>query len=360
MALEGSLRDFGLADILQLIYFQKKTGVLSLSGKDRVQLMVYEGNIVAAESRKRIEESRLGKILLKKGLIKEEDLKSCLEEQRSTGVRIGDIFLKRGLVEKADVEETLLSQMTETVVQLFSWKEGTYEFQVQPVSPSKDMPTTLDTQHILMDGLRMVDEWSVMEGKVTLDTVFRKTEKAGSGLNDEEESILKFVDGENDVSIIIDLSGIEDFKASRTLASLMDRDIIAPVQVSSQVSEAAGTTIEWKSPVTGFLPTTAFVVVLVVSLAAATLQSVGSQWGLAALWSGDSADRTRAIKDIEGLRFKSELYKYKTGSYPANLAQVSNIKDPWGRPYLYSVENDSVSILSAGPDGKQGTPDDVY
>jgi hypothetical protein len=31
MALEGLLQEFGLADILQLIYFQKKTGVLNIS-----------------------------------------------------------------------------------------------------------------------------------------------------------------------------------------------------------------------------------------------------------------------------------------------------------------------------------------
>ena len=33
MALEGSLREFGLADILQLLYFQRKTGVLVLEGR---------------------------------------------------------------------------------------------------------------------------------------------------------------------------------------------------------------------------------------------------------------------------------------------------------------------------------------
>lgn len=361
MALEGSLGDFGLADILQLIYFQKKTGVLSLSGRDKVRLMFYEGNIVAAESRKRIEESRLGKILLKKGHIKEEDLKACLEEQRSTGARIGDILLKRGLVRKADVEETLMSQMTETVVQLFSWKEGTYEFLSQPVTPSKDIPMTLDTQHILMDGLRIIDEWSLMEGKVTLDTVFRRTGTAGSGLTEEEESVLKFVDGENDVSIIIDLSGLQDFQASKALVALMERDIIETAEVSPVVfEEAVGATVEWKRPVTGFLPALAFIVVLVVSSATATLQGVESQWGIGALWSGDTANRTRTVKDIEKLRFNAELYKYKTGSYPLNLAQLSKIKDPWGRPYLYSVENDSVNILSAGPDGKAGTADDVY
>ena len=53
MALEGSLRDFGLADILQLIFFQRKTGALVLESRiDRVRLLFVEGNIVGAESRK--------------------------------------------------------------------------------------------------------------------------------------------------------------------------------------------------------------------------------------------------------------------------------------------------------------------
>ena len=73
MALEGSLTDFGLADILQLIYFQRKTGVLTLEGKmDKVSLMFIDGNIGGAESKRRNEDNRMGKILLKKGHLKEE------------------------------------------------------------------------------------------------------------------------------------------------------------------------------------------------------------------------------------------------------------------------------------------------
>ena len=32
----------------------------------------------------------------------------------------------------------------------------------------------LDTQHVLMEGLRIVDEWSLIEGKLTPDTIFEK------------------------------------------------------------------------------------------------------------------------------------------------------------------------------------------
>ena len=51
MALAGTLKDFGIADILQLIGQQQKTGVLHLESKDQeVQIAFEDGNIVRAES----------------------------------------------------------------------------------------------------------------------------------------------------------------------------------------------------------------------------------------------------------------------------------------------------------------------
>ncbi|MET0405181.1 MAG: DUF4388 domain-containing protein, partial [Cystobacter sp.] len=51
MALTGTLKDFGIADILQLIGQQQKTGVLALTHKDdSVHVAFKDGNIVKAES----------------------------------------------------------------------------------------------------------------------------------------------------------------------------------------------------------------------------------------------------------------------------------------------------------------------
>jgi predicted transcriptional regulator len=362
MALEGSLMDFGLADILQLIYFQKKTGLLSLnSEKDRVRLMFYEGNVISAESRKRVEENRIGKILLKKGLINEDDLKSSLEEQKTTGVRLGEILLKSGLVRKEDISETLVSQMTETVVQLFSWKDGTYEFQAQTVTLNKEMPVTLDTQHLLMDGLRILDEWSLVEGKITLDTVFRRTGETEPTLSSEEENILKFVDGESDVSIIIEVSGVDDFEASKILVSLLDRGIIERVTVSPVITETAAALHGAKeSTFTRALYPVLFLIALVVSLIGASLQEAWSERGLVVFLGGDSLKRVKTAKEIDELRFMAEAYKYRNGSYPVQLEEVGNGKDTWGRPYSYHIENGILIILSAGPDGRIGTADDIY
>jgi len=362
MALEGSLKDFGLADILQLIYFQKKSGILSLSGhRDKVQLVFSEGNVISAESRKQMEDNRLGKILLKKGLIRGEDLKSALEEQKKTGVRIGDVFLRRGLVKKEDIRETLTLQMTETVVQLFSWKEGTYQFQSQEVAVSKDLGFTLDTQHLLMEGLRIMDEWSLAEGKITPDTVFTITGKTDPALTTEEETILNFVDGENDVSIIIDLSGIEDFQASRIFLSLMERQIIEPAKARTMKEEKVAIPVVHREGAWArFFVLAGLCISLIISLIVAALQTTGTLGEATLLWKGQSLNRLRTVGTIEELRFMAEVYKYKNGFYPSQINQIGDARDSWGRPFVYSVEGGNLMILSAGPDGKAGTADDLY
>ena len=123
------------------------------------------------------ETNRFGKLLLKKGLIKEEDLQKALEEQQSTGEKLGSILIKKGVIGKEHIQEILTTQITEIVIQLFGWKDGDYEFSPQGVPVDKEMPVSLDTQHVLMEGLRIVDEWSLIEGKLSPGTIFEKNRK---------------------------------------------------------------------------------------------------------------------------------------------------------------------------------------
>jgi hypothetical protein len=317
--------------------------------------------VISAESRKRAEDNRLGKILVKKGLIKGEDLKSALDEQKKTGARIGDVFLRKGLVKKEDLRETLTLQMTETVVQLFSWKEGTYEFRSQEAPAGKDSGFVLDTQHLLMEGLRIMDEWSLAEGKITPDTVFTITGKTDPSLTTEEETLLNLIDGENDVSIIIDLSGMEDFQASRIFLSLLEREIIEPVKTHPVKAETVAIPVAHKEkPLARFFVPAALCIALIISLIAAVLQVNGTLRGSSLFLQGESLRRLRTVETIQELSFMAEIYKYKNGSYPSQINQIGDARDSWGRPFVYSVEGGNLKILSAGPDGKAGTADDLY
>jgi len=349
MALEGSLSDFGLADILQLIYFQRKTGLLTLEGKlDKVKLLFMDGNIVGAESKRRIDDNRLGKILLKRGLISEGDLQDALEEQKKHRTKLGNILVEREFVSKEVIGEIINGQITETVIQLFNWKQGTYEFTAQSIPGDKVLSASLDTQHLLMEGLRLVDEWSLIRGKVTLDTVFRKREDFSGELDDEEAGILKFVDGENDVSTIIDLSGGDNFQISKTLLSLMEKGVVeeveeAPLAVKEEVFEK-------KKPlhILRLLVPAAICISLVFSLT------------ITAFNKGGLTRELSVGGKLDTLRFRIEAYKLEHSLYPPALEAVSVEKDPWGRPYIYRISDDSFYLASAGADGREGTQDDIY
>jgi predicted transcriptional regulator len=351
VALEGSLKDFGLADILQLIYFQRKTGVLTLEGRmDRVRLLFIEGNIVGAESRRRIEANRLGKVLVKKGLLEEKDLKSILEEQRTTNMKIGHILMKRGIVGKEQIQEILTGQIKETVVQIFNWKRGTYEFTPQAIPVDKDLPLSVDTQHLLMDGLRIVDEWSLIEGKLTLDTVFKKKAEDITGLTEDEEDILSLIDGENDVSTLIDITAKDDFLVSKALISLMEKGVIERKEITPIVVEKIPVTVEIEKSAISyrFLPLIAIAISLLLSLSII-------------LFSSDEIFKAfSASGSINDLRFQIQTYRFERGSYPETLDVISRNSDPWGHPYIYKQNGYTFIVKSAGADGKEGTTDDIY
>src|SRR5947209_15142826 len=66
MALSGTLKDFGIADILQLIGHQTKTGTLVLkSGNDEVDVLFVDGTVVFATQKARNKADLLGSLLLR-------------------------------------------------------------------------------------------------------------------------------------------------------------------------------------------------------------------------------------------------------------------------------------------------------
>ncbi|MDA8326577.1 MAG: DUF4388 domain-containing protein [Nitrospiraceae bacterium] len=363
MALEGTLKEFGLTDILQLIYYQRKTGILTVeAGFDRVRIFFYEGNIVFVESSKRAE-SRMGKLLLKKGLIKGEDLENALRQQKTTGAKLGNILVRIDAISADSLKETLVQQFTELISYLFTWRQGRYEFKPQGIPIDKDVPISLDTQHILMEGLRILDEWSQVGGRITLESVFEKTQAHGEPdkpveltgsveLTEIEKQIYDLVDGDNDVSAIANISGMDSFRISKALLDLYEKGLIE----KKGGAEAAFAPAEKSAPKKGRLP------VLPVEGLLALLFLIS----ISVFYIGYSASpafskKYLASEEIDRLRFLTEVYKVENGRYPASLEHVGNTTDPWGNPYFYKVTDPGSFVLfSAGPDGAAGTRDDIY
>ncbi len=354
MALEGTIKEFGLADILQLLYFQKKTGTLRIEGPfDTVSIYFKDGNIVGSKSIKRPEALRVGRILVKKGYITEEMLSEALREHKSRNIRLGDVLLEKELVDEEVLRETLTRQVTDQIVHLFSWKEGSYVFRPGEVKTDSRIELSLDTQHLLMEGLRIVDEWSVVEGKITIDTVFRKTHKTEleeytKDLSDTELYLLSFIDGESDVGTITEVAALDDLDVSRALIKLKDRGLIEEVEEAERVEPVEA--------VSAPRPLSRILLYLLLTVVVSIIIYVPSVRFLRGFFQAKGIVQT--AERIEELRLKIEAERLKRGSFPATIRAV---KDQWGEDIVYRrLKAEGYILFSKGPDRREGTADDIF
>ena len=113
MALSGTLKDFGIADILQLIGHQTKTGRLVLkSGNDEVEVFFIDGNVVFASEKQRNSKNLLGSLLLRAELLSKEQLDEALSTQQRTLKRLGDILVELNAVTAAQLAQMMRLQTT--------------------------------------------------------------------------------------------------------------------------------------------------------------------------------------------------------------------------------------------------------
>ncbi len=242
MALQGTLKDFSITEIIQLIGQQLKTGVLKIRrGKDVVEIHFVDGMIVHVYSNYRGKKDLIGEILVKAQLITEEHLERVLKIQKDTLKYLGEILVELQLLTKDDVLKVISTQIYETIYDLFWWEDGQFNFDLKLVESYKKIPFALSTEQVLLNILRMVDEWSEIEKKIfSPHLVFKRPqtldEKSVNGpssrsylkekLTSEQELIYNLVDGIRTVQEIIDRSLLGKFNASEILVELAGMGLI--------------------------------------------------------------------------------------------------------------------------------------
>lgn len=271
MALQGSLSDFGIAEILQLIGTQQKTGILHVKGVDdgeEVHVFFASGRIIRCDVAGRDRRDRLGAMLLDAGVISKEQLNAALKVQKSTLKRVGDVLVEQGALTPDVLQQFNDLQTRETLYRLFEWKTGTYAFEGKPPNFTRPVGTPISSESLLMEGFRMLDEWPLIRARISNFGIVFKTLKdledleteadalerilddafsefvdasvdagrpkgatgAPSNLGRSERRVLTLIDGKRDVTQIIDRSRLGEFETCKALVTLMDEGFIAPAR----------------------------------------------------------------------------------------------------------------------------------
>jgi hypothetical protein len=251
MALEGELRDFNILEVIQLLGQQGKTGVLRVWGLgkrgDEAGIYFSEGRITHATSTQRTKGDTLGERLVKTGIISRDDLQAALQSQKKSGRFLGEIVVEGGVVEEQVVLNALYTQVHELVYEVFRLQEGRFKFQALPVGKSPTLSVQLNADEVMLNILKMVDEWPEIEKKVPPSTMILQKagtlEKHGITLSEDQDAVYRLVDGVKSVQDIIDMSLLGKFATLEILASLLEEGNVKEVgikKVGVRKGETAG------------------------------------------------------------------------------------------------------------------------
>jgi CheY-like chemotaxis protein len=169
MSLVGNLEDLGLGEILQIVSLSRKSGVLSLFSRGREGKVVFrQGQVIRATIDG--QQSHLGQLLLKSGVITDATLRKALmlQEQEGSRERLGVLLAQRFSVPADLIEEVVRQQIENTVYAFFAWSEGSFDFELRDnVDGVEDRPQDLsqcfmeqglNPQFLAMEGSRILDE----------------------------------------------------------------------------------------------------------------------------------------------------------------------------------------------------------
>jgi hypothetical protein len=202
VALKGTLRDFPITDIFQLADQQGKSGVLRLTNEGSVvRVLFHDGKVVGAEAAGGKSKEPLGAMLLRAGLITEEGLTRALKVQKKTLRKLGHILVSEGVLSREDLQHFLALQTQETIYRLFLWRNGEYEFLSERPEYEEDLATPQSAQHLVMDSLRMIDEWPGVRRQIQgLDAIPARVEGAESRIRSAGGAADEDLDGDLDAA----------------------------------------------------------------------------------------------------------------------------------------------------------------
>src|SRR5687768_10738262 len=221
MAFKGSLKEASLADVCQLLALGQKTGSLSITDKSRFgQIYFDRGRITYARIVNR--RDRIGDLLVRDGLLTQEQLTAALEMQsQEPDKRLGEVLIGKNFLSQKDLQLYIRMQIEEAIYHLFTWARGNFFFEADEV-PDADIVVSISPDSLLLEAARRVDEWSQIEKKIpSLDLIFEveidRLLASEVELNSQQETIARMFDGTRTVTEVADEIGIDEFDVGRTL-----------------------------------------------------------------------------------------------------------------------------------------------
>jgi len=252
MALEGSLRDFDLFSLFNMIKTQGKSGTLVLSrAQEFVKIFFDQGEIVGCDSNQVPIEDRVGALLVRLGRLTGEELLAMIQHQRQTLKRMGTLLMESGRVTPQDLQDALFNQAMSIINRTFRWVEGDYRFDsIVPLDLDRENFPPIPVDTVLMEAARIMDEWPEVQRRLPDTSIPLAKTAAGrllqldldqdlstlleeggqvrpkSGLTHEQEKTLTYFNEPSSIQNVLQISRYDELDTYKMIADLLEMGLL--------------------------------------------------------------------------------------------------------------------------------------
>jgi hypothetical protein len=236
MALKGHLRDFSVAQLLNLINLAKKSGTLTLEAPDEVAWVSFtNGRLNYAQLVN--EDGTLTGILTRNGRLNPRQVK--LIQSHATNMvdkELGLLLINSGYLTQKEILESIRKYVLDIIFQLFTWTDGYFRFDPDLKAPEDRITLRMDLENIIIEGSRHVREAEQLQEEIpNLDMALNFVERAGANIKDinlnaTEWKVVNYINPKNSMRQIGKALKMSDFEIRRVAFGLLQAGLVEIVR----------------------------------------------------------------------------------------------------------------------------------
>jgi DNA-binding response OmpR family regulator/curved DNA-binding protein CbpA len=230
--IRGDLRKTSFPQLLCQIYRWRATGALLLQ-KSRVKKIVYFQDGYPVFVKSNVLSECLGRVLVRATMITEEECKDSIQTMKSTGRQQGTVLIETGCLSPHNLVHGLQLQMETKIYDVFSWKQGDYQFSIQTGLSPQTIHLDASVPSLIYEGIKRHASVDALREKLRphqnrfVDLHSNPLHRFQQlNLADDERTFLAMMNGRSRMRTVLAKSKLEEETAMQLMYALLLSEMI--------------------------------------------------------------------------------------------------------------------------------------
>jgi hypothetical protein len=220
MPLNGDVKTFPLAAIVQMIHDERKTGILTVSTPRHRSSVYFRGGKIIHVRGNTDKELKLGALLKANNLISEDRLEDMLAVSKAMEKRLGTVLLERQYIDRDKLVSIIHLQFKETVATMLSWDDAKFSYNDGLDGYSDEIKCEVDPVRLVLEAKKREEFKGLIPNDQVIFLINQKVDTSKSLHAARDLRVLLLLDGRRTVAQLIKETGYSRLAVYRSLAKL--------------------------------------------------------------------------------------------------------------------------------------------